>query len=214
MDKLLKENAALEIANESMNERINATKLNRKAMFDRSRLEAQQKFMESEEVNEMSQNIARLQDEAYKMQKENEQLDLLNKTEEERKKALLVYEYKAKAIDQDLPLVQQVQAAAELHDDLIGKMNRKLPVIEEILDLKRQYPARWQEFISLNPAAVSPTKEAMMNRPIGELQGILSGFKGYLDKTPPDSINDTSSIEEPVMETHLDPNLVNIQQSE
>ena len=214
VENLLKENAALEIANESMNERINATKLNRKAMFDRSRLEAQQKFMDSEEMNEMSQNIARLQDEAYKMQKENEQLDLLNKTEEERKKALLVYEYKAKAIDQDLPLVQQVQAAAELHDDLIGKMNRKLPVIEEILAIKRQYPARWQEFISLNPGAVSPTKEAMMNRPIGELQGILSGFKGYLDKTPPDGINDTSSIEERAMETHLDPNLANIQQPE
>ena len=125
-----------------------------------------------------------------------------------------MYEYKAKAIDQDLPLVQQVQAAAELHDELLGKMNRKLPVIEEILALKRQYPARWQEFVSLNLGANSPTKEAMMNRPIGELQGILSGFQGYLQKDPPDSINDTSSQEQPAMETHLDQNLANIQQPE
>ena len=94
-----------------------------------------------------------------------------------------------------------------------GEMDKKLPIINELLQLGRQFPDRWQAFVSNNPAAAMSGSEAAMNRPIGELEGILAGFKGFLDANPPDSVNDTSE-QQSIMVAPNNPTLYDLGEQE
>ena len=194
-----------EAVNEVNKEKVQTLRDKRKADFELAKANAKKAYQESPEFNSMINNLVDIEKKAQNMAAQTHQLDLMNKAAEQEQKAELVFQLASGGIKNDLPSLQQVELVENQLKEELGNLSENAKIVQEILTLKRQFPTRWAEFIQANPGADIPASQDALNRPKQDLLGILSGFKGYLQKNPPEeSVQETNQAMQPSLGKLMD----------
>ena len=194
-----------EAVNEVNKEKVQTLRDKRKADFELAKANAKKAYQESPEFNSMINNLVDIEKKAQNMAAQTHQLDLMNKAAEQEQKAELAFQLASGGIKNDLPSLQQVELVENQLKEELSNLSENAKIVQEIFALKRQFPARWAEFIQANPGADIPASQDALNRPKQDLLDILNGFKGYLQKNPPEeSVQETNQVMQPSLGKLMD----------